>query len=140
MSTFEYSRNWERTKKRCKKVNCRCSQNPLHSGNIVVHHLKYSRSIPRRLLGILLFHNPFQKSVSGLEIIGWDIITVCAECHKNSYGRSRDRRSVHHSDVWIQRGGLGNRNILLMRMQLRMQFWIGAIVQIPFRILGMIGK
>ncbi|MFN6474444.1 MAG: hypothetical protein RMY36_032840 [Nostoc sp. SerVER01] len=64
-----------------------CTCNPMHGRAVYVHHVKYSRSPLRRLLGILLFHAP-RKSLSGCEIIGYDAFPVCENCHHNVYGRS----------------------------------------------------
>jgi hypothetical protein len=128
MSSFTYGDNWEKKKRFCKCLYNRCTQNPIHSGNIAIHHLKYKRSIPRRILGIFLLHNPFKASVSGLEIPGWDIVPVCSECHENAYGRSLSSRSVHCKGKWIQKGGLENRNTFITAWKLRIMFVFWAMI------------
>jgi hypothetical protein len=124
MTTFNYADNWNQTKAKTYKMVNRCTQNPLHNGKTVVHHLKYKRGLVRRFLGIFLLHNPFQVSVSGLEIPGWDIVPVCTCCHENSYGRSLNKKSVHGKGNWIQKGGLDNRNTVGKMWELRIKFLI----------------
>lgn len=137
MSTFTYAKNWESKKKICKNIYCKCTQNPIHSGTIAIHHLKYKRSIIRRIFGIALLHNPLQASVSGLEIPGWDIVPVCSECHENSYGRSLSSRSVHCKGKWIQKGGLENRNSFLTTWKLRIMFVIWASIFNLFKLVSL---
>lgn len=123
---FVYAGNWRSTCRRTYQLLPRCTQNPLHKA-AVIHHLKYRRSLLRRLLGILILHSP-KKSVSGLEICGWDCIPLCYACHENSYGRSLNRKSVHYSKVWIRRGGLNNHNVSWFKYKLRFQFLFWAIL------------
>jgi hypothetical protein len=123
---FVYADNWRLTCRRTYQLLPRCVCNPLHKA-VNIHHLKYKRSIPRRLLGMLLLHPP-RKSVSGFEIPGWDCVPVCEKCHENYYGRTVARHSVHCVDVWIQRGGLDNHNIWWFAWKLRIKFWIWALL------------
>jgi hypothetical protein len=125
-TTFEYADNWRITCRRTYQLLPRCTQNPLHKA-CYIHHLKYKRSLLRRILGIFLLHPPC-SSVSGFEIIGWDVVPLCHICHDNNYGRSHDRRSVHYVGVWRQYGGLDNHNVAWFRWKLRMQFWIWTVV------------
>lgn len=120
---FEYAPNWRAICQRTYKLQPRCTNNPFHGQADVVHHLKYKRSILRRVLGIFLLHSP-KASVSGFEIPGWDIVPVCDRCHNNHYGRSSDKRSVHHFSSWIQKGGLNNHQTCLKAWELRIKFWI----------------
>jgi hypothetical protein len=136
MSDFKYSEHWQDTKRTCKNIYCKCTQNPLHTGNIQIHHLKYTRSIPRRIAGICLLHNPLERSVSGYEIPGWDIVPLCEACHENNRGRGSTRRSVHHPSRWIQTGGLGNRNTFDTQFCLRTQFLFWALIFNLFKLIG----
>lgn len=126
-TTFEYADNWRSTCKRGLKLMPFCTCNPFHGRAVYVHHVKYSRSPLRRLLGIFLFHSP-RKSVSGCEIIGYDAFPVCENCHHNVYGRSDRPNSVHYTKVWIQLGGLDNHNISSFAWRLRIKFWFWVIV------------
>ena len=126
-TSFEYADNWDSTKKHTYNLVNHCTQNPMHKSKLVVHHLHYRRSFIRRLLGIFLLHNPFEASVSGYEIPGWDIVPVCSKCHENHYGRSLNKRSVHSHDNWIQVGGLDNRNRFWKMWELRFRFLILAL-------------
>jgi hypothetical protein len=124
-TTYNYPDNWVAIKKQTLRKVSRCVNNPAHRNRkLIVHHLKYKRSWLRRLLGVFLLHNPFQASVSGYEIPGWDIVTVCEHCHENSYGKSLNRNSVHYTKHWIQKGGLNNRQILSKAWELRIKFWL----------------
>jgi hypothetical protein len=124
-TTYNYPDNWVSIKKQTLRKVSRCVNNPTHKNRkLIVHHLKYKRSRLRRLLGIFLLHNPFQASVSGYEIPGWDIVPVCEHCHENSYGKSLNKSSVHYTKDWIQKGGLNNRQILSKTWELRLKFWI----------------
>lgn len=134
MTQFVYASNWRKTCIHTLTIMPRCVCNPVHKAS-VVHHLKYKRSLLRRLLGCILLHNPFQVSVSGYEITGWDIVPICCACHENSYGRSLNSQSVHYIKVWIQKGGLRNRNTYLMQAKLRFLFWFWVLLFIPFKIL-----
>lgn len=120
---FDYSPNWRMTCLRTYSLQPRCTNNPLHGEADVVHHLKYKRSIIRRILGLLLLHRPY-PSVSGFEIPGWDIVTVCDRCHMNYYGKSGDKRSLHHPSVWRKIGGIENRQTWRKTWELRIKFWI----------------
>lgn len=133
-TSFEYGKNWRQTCKVTLKLMPRCTCNPLHKASIV-HHLHYKRSLLRRLLEVFILRNPFNASVSGLEIPGWDIIPVCANCHDNHYGRSLDPRSVHYKKVWIQKGGLNNHNTMLFKIEMRIKFWLWVLLLFPFRII-----
>ncbi len=101
----------------------RCTNNPLHGKATIVHHLKYKRSIFRRVLGLLLIHSP-KASIAGFEIPGWDVVGVCARCHSNTYGRSSDKCSVHHKSVWLKPGGINNRQTFLKKWELRIKFFV----------------
>lgn len=125
-TTFEYSIGWRSICRRTYQILPRCTCNPLHKAS-AIHHVQYKRSPIRRILGMLLLHAP-HPSVSGLEIPGWDVFPVCAQCHDNYYGRSSDHRSVHYAKVWIQRGGLDNHNIVSFAWRLRIKFWVCAII------------
>lgn len=124
-TTFEYALNWKSTCNRTYQLLPRCTQNPLHGEAHCIHHIKYKRSWFRRILGMLLFHFP-KKSVSGLEIIGWDVVPLCYGCHFNAYGRTTARRSVHYVAVWRQLGALENHNVWWFAWKLRLQFWLWA--------------
>jgi hypothetical protein len=134
MSSFVYAKNWHKTCKKTVAILPLCTCNPLHKDKIVIHHLKYKRSLLRRFLGMFLLHNPLKVSVSGYEIPGWDVIPVCEKCHENSYGRSLSKRSVHNTSVWIQKGGLNNHNKLFFAMKLRLKFLIFGLLFLPFKI------
>ena len=123
---FVYADNWRATCRRTYQLLPRCTQNPFHKA-AVIHHLKYKRSLLRRILGILLLHPP-KKSVSGLEICGWDCLPLCLACHENHYGRSANPKSVHYTKVWVQRGGLDNHNVCWLQWKLRVQFWVWVIL------------
>ncbi|MBO3463675.1 hypothetical protein G7B40_040385 [Aetokthonos hydrillicola Thurmond2011] len=127
ITTFVYAENWRRTCAKTYQLLPRCTQNPLHGRAQVIHHLKYKRSFTRRILGIFLLHPP-KKSVSGLEIIGYDIIPLCNACHENSYGRTLNKKSVHYTGVWKQKGELNNHNVAWFAWKLRAQFWLWAIL------------
>jgi hypothetical protein len=129
---FEYASNWQNTRRKTLKLMPRCTCNPLHKASIV-HHLKYKRSLLRRLFGCFLLHNPFQASVSGYEILGWDIVPVCSSCHENSYGRSLNHKSVHYTKVWKQKGGLNNHNTFFFTWKMRFLFWIWISLLMPLR-------
>ena len=122
--SFYYHPAWYRKAEQCKSIQQWCTNNPFHGKANIVHHLKYKRSWLRRLLGIFLLHNPFQASVSGYEIPGWDIVPVCSRCHHNHYGRSSSPISLHNGNVWIQEGGLNNRQVWWKAWELRIKFLI----------------
>ncbi|WP_193200871.1 hypothetical protein [Nostoc sp. MG11] len=124
---FEYASNWSRTCRRVYRLQSRCTNNPLHGRATVVHHLHYRRSLLRRILEIFLLHFP-STSVSGYEIPGWDCVSLCSGCHENYYGRSSSRNSVHHPNVWVQFGGLNNHQKLIKATELRIKFWILALM------------
>jgi hypothetical protein len=126
ISTFVYADNWRRTRALTYKLLPRCTQNPFHKAT-VIHHLKYKRSFVRRVLGIFLLHPP-KKSVSSFEIPGWDCIPLCNVCHENSYGRTSNKKSVHYTGVWKQRGELDNHNVTWFAWKLRIQFWLWAFI------------
>jgi len=119
-NSFDYS-HWSSTKHRVYKLQPLCTNNFLHGKASVVHHLKYKRSPLRRLLEMLLLRFP-RKSVAGYEIPGWDVVTVCNRCHQNYMGRSEYKSSLHHSSVWIQKGGLDNHQSRLKMWELRIKF------------------
>lgn len=123
-ATFTYSPAWDTMRRRTLLMQPRCTVNPFHKAT-VVHHVKNKRSLPRRILGLLLLHPP-KKTVSGFEILGWDVVSVCEKCHQNHYGRGSLNASVHRTSVWIQRGGLDNANVWWFRWELRIRFWIIA--------------
>ncbi|MEH1779713.1 MAG: hypothetical protein V7L26_11470 [Nostoc sp.] len=129
ITKFEYAPNWGRICRCTHRLQHRCTQNPLHGKASIIHHLKYTRSPLRRIFGIFLLHFP-RRSVSGFEIPGWDIVTVCDCCHSNYYGRSSDKRSVHHPSVWRQTGGINNRQTWGKTWELRIKFWLLAIFRI----------
>jgi 5-methylcytosine-specific restriction endonuclease McrA len=128
-STYTYPENWYSTKQKTLKIVDCCCNNPIHKGSLVMHHLKYRRSLIRRLLGIFLLHDPFKVSVSGLEIPGWDIVPVCERCHDNHYGRSKFESSVHHRKHWLQRGGLDNQQRFFKMVELRLKFLFLSFVK-----------
>lgn len=130
---FEYAGNWKRTCKNALKILPRCTCNPLHKAS-VVHHLKYRRSLLRRVLGLFLLHAP-KKSVSGLEIIGWDCIPVCTNCHQNVYGSSFNPCSVHYIKKWKQeKVALNNHNVWWFALELRIKFWLWTLVYSIFKL------
>jgi hypothetical protein len=124
---FEYASNWSITCRRVCRLQPRCTNNPFHGRATVVHHLHYRRSLLRRILGIFLLHFP-SVSVSGYEIPGWDCVGVCSCCHENYYGRSSNHNSVHHRNVWVQFGGLNNHQTWIKATELRIKFWILALM------------
>ncbi len=123
ITKFKYASNWGRISRCACRIQPRCTNNPLHGRATIVHHLKYKRSLLRRILGMFLLHSP-KRSVAGFEIPGWDIVTVCVDCHHNGYGRTRDTRSVHHPSVWKQVGGINNHQTSFKAWELRIKFWI----------------
>lgn len=120
-TTFTYSPDWDTIRRRTLRLQPRCTVNPMHKATIV-HHVKNKRSLIRRIIGLLLLHPP-KKTVSGFEISGWDVVSVCEKCHQNHYGRGSHHASVHHPSVWVQRGGLDNSNVWWFRIELRIRFW-----------------
>jgi len=100
-----------------------CTNNPFHGDAQIVHHLHYRRSLLRRTLGLLLLNLPV-KSISGFEIPGFDIVPICKECHQNSYGTSKSRRSLHYHKIWIQRGGIDNHQHWFTAWRLRINYFI----------------
>lgn len=125
---FEYHPNWMITVRKTHRLQPMCTNNPFHGKATVVHHLKYRRSLLRRILGMFLLHKPV-KSVSGHEIPGWDVVTVCEYCHANSYGYGLHGRSLHHKSVWIKSGErYGNRQVWWKAWELRLKFWCLATV------------
>lgn len=128
---FEYASNWRST---CRKVHWLmpfCTCNPMHGRGVYIHHTKYRRGPLRRILGLLLFHAP-KKSVSGVEIVGYDVFPLCEACHRNAYGRSTDPNSVHYTGEdnpkWIQLGGLDSHNTDCFAWRLRLKFWFWVTV------------
>lgn len=124
---FEYSKNWQSICKKGLRLMPFCTCNPMHDRAVIVHHVKYKRSLIRRILGMLLFHFP-RKTVSGREIIGYDAFPLCEKCHHNGYGRSSHPNSVHYTKVWRQLGGLNSHNIPTFAWCLRFKFWFWVIV------------
>ncbi|MCC5619206.1 hypothetical protein LC605_29845 [Nostoc sp. CHAB 5836] len=129
LTRFEYASNWSITCRRVYKLQPHCTNNPWHGRATVVHHLKYKRSLLRRILGIFLLHFP-RASVSGYEIPGWDCVGVCNSCHENYYGRSSSRTSVHYHQVWVQKGGLDNHQTFIKATLLRIKFCLLALTRI----------
>jgi hypothetical protein len=121
---FQYHPNWYSKAQKTKRIQKWCTNNPYHNHATIVHHLHYKRSLLRRVLGMFLLHNPFQVSISGYEIPGWDIVPVCEVCHDNHYGRSSSPISLHNGHLWVQRGGLGNYQVWWKACQLRFNFFI----------------
>ncbi len=122
---FEYANNWPRTCERTRALLPRCTVNPLLPAQCV-HHLKYKRSLLRRILGWILFRHPLEKSVSGYEIPGWDCVTVSNHNHHNHYGRSNKPNSVHYSGVWVKHQGhpIDNHQVWWKAWELRLRFWV----------------
>ncbi len=137
MAEYQYPRNWKRKCRNTLSIMPRCCCNPLHQAS-VVHHVKYKRCLPRRLGGIFLFHNPFQISVSGYEIPGWDVVPVCEHCHSNGWGRSLNPDSVHYSANWLQKSGLNSRNTYKKMWRLRFNFWLCFTVMAPVRLVFLV--
>lgn len=137
---FDYSDNWEEICLKAKAINPRCTINPFLPAQ-VVHHLKYTRSWLRRILGYLFLGHDFGASVSGYEIPGWDCITVSKHNHHNHYGRSSRRHSVHYTGraseeggtkkdaVWVQHRNhpIDNHQTRCKMWELRLRFWIVAL-------------
>jgi hypothetical protein len=125
---FQYA-NWSSTAAKTKRLQPFCSNNPFHGRASTVHHLKYRRSLFRRILGLFLLHKPC-KSVAGREIPGYDVVTVCDHCHANNYGHGLHGRSLHHKSVWIKvkLNTLNNHQIWWKAWELRIKFWVIAIV------------
>lgn len=92
---MEYASNWEETKRRVYRKTRRCCWCFFQAAK-VVHHVKYTRSLPRRLLG-LARGSDFDKSNVGYEIPGWDVFGLCDRCHENAYGRSLNPSSLHYT-------------------------------------------
>lgn len=132
-TSFQYSLQWRSKCRRTYQLFPRCICNPFHKAT-AVHHIQYKRSFLRRILGLLLLHSP-RRSLSGLEIPGWDIVPVCNYCHTNNYGRSLNKNSVHYVKVWKQLGGLNNHNTFLFAWKLRIKFWILAIFYNAIKVL-----
>ena len=120
---FKYSENWHSKAKHTTKMQPLCTNNPFHGEAHIVHHIHYRRSLLRRTLGLLLLNLP-TKSISGFEIPGFDIVPICKECHQNSYGISKSRRSLHYHKIWIQRGGLDNHQHWFTAWRLRINYFI----------------
>lgn len=142
VKSFQYAANWTSTAARTHRLQPLCTNNPLHGKATVVHHLKYRRSLVRRILGLFLLHSPC-KSVSGREIPGYDVVTVCDHCHANAYGHGLHKRSLHHKSVWIKYkstegsyDGLGNRQIFWKCWELRVKFWVLVLINTIKRILN----
>lgn len=127
--TFEYSESWAGTSRKARQLNPRCCVNPLLKAD-VTHHLKYTRSKLRRLLGYLFLGHDFGASVAGYEIVGWDVVTVSSRHHDNYYGKSSDRRSVHYFKVWVQHQGasIDNHQTTLKAFELRLRFWLIVLI------------
>lgn len=121
---FKYHPNWPTKAKKTRRIQPWCANNPFHTHATIVHHLHYKRSLLRRLLGIFLLHNPFDVSVAGYEIPGWDIVPVCEVCHENYYGRSMNPSSLHNTRLWVQKGGLNNHQVWWKAYHLRFNFFI----------------
>ena len=158
ITKFQYASNWDMTCKRTHKLQPKCTNNSSHGYASIVHHLKYKISLIRRawyalrlvfhcFIGIAaLFINRktaikhFDKVLllakcvafgwlSGVEIPGWDCVTVCHQCHENSYGRSNNRDSVHYYKHWIQKGGIENHQVARKAWELRLRFWLLVIIR-----------
>lgn len=125
-TTFQYSDNWHTKAKLTTYLlpRCVCCMKPAQA----VHHMKYRRSIPRRILGLFLLHNP-HSSVSGYEIPLWDVIPVCHRHHDNHYGISNNPHSVHYHKIYKQRGGLNNGNTPIFTWRMR----TNALIMLFFR-------
>ncbi|MFN6475295.1 hypothetical protein [Nostoc sp. DedQUE07] len=124
---FEYASNWRSYCNAGLRLMPFCTCNPMHGKAVTVHHVKYKRSFLRRILGMFLFHSP-KKSVSGREIVGYDVFPLCENCHRNSYGKSSYPGSVHYTKVWRQLGGLNSHNVPSLAWSLRFKFWFLVIV------------
>lgn len=127
----EYAPNWQSKRRQTFAICDRCSMQPWRKAK-VVHHLKYTRSRPRRLIEWLLFRHDWNESNIGYEIPGWDIVGVSEHCHENYYGASDKLYSVHftgdkHTDpYWIKDGGLYNHQCHALALRLRVTFWAMA--------------
>ena len=101
---MEYASNWESKKRRIYAQTRRCCWCFVSPASIV-HHVKYTRSPGRRVVG-LLFKQDFDRSNVGYEIGGWDVFPVCDRCHENSYGASQSPHSLHYTGTpnpkWIK--------------------------------------
>ena len=155
---FEYANNWNLTCRRTHRLQPKCTNNPLHGYAQIVHHLKYKISFLRRSWYAvkLIFHcfmgivtllinrksaiKHFEQVsilakcvalgwVSGVEIPGWDCVTVCQQCHENSYGRSNNPDSVHYYKHWTQRGGIRNHQAAFKAWSLRIKFLVLVIIR-----------
>lgn len=155
---FQYATNWHLTCRRTHRLQPKCTNNPLHGYAKIVHHLKYKIGFLRRTWYAvkLVFHccmgiatllinrkaaiKHFEQVsilakcvalswVSGVEIPGWDCVTVCQQCHENSYGRSNNPESVHYYKHWIQTGGIENHQAALKAWSLRIKFWVLVIIR-----------
>lgn len=96
----------------------------------IVHHLKYTRSKPRRLVEWLWFGYDFRRSNLGYEIPGWDIVPISEHCHQQEAGSSCFQYSVHFTGnentdpYWIKAGGgIENHQALAIALRLRLTFW-----------------
>jgi hypothetical protein len=120
---FKYSNNWHSKARHTTKMQPLCTNNPFHGDAHIVHHIHYRRSLPRRILGLLLLNLPV-KSIAGFEIPGFDIVPVCRECHQNCYGISQSSRSLHYHKIWIQRDGLDNHQHWFTAWRLRLSYLV----------------
>lgn len=123
VTTYKYPANWKSICSSTYRLNSRCVVNPLRRADCI-HHLKYKRSMLRRMLGFLILGHTYEQSVSGYEIPGWDVVSVSSHNHQNGYGRSKNPNSVHYTKIWVQLGGLHSRNTFLFAWKLRLSFWI----------------
>lgn len=121
--SFKYAKNWNKKARYTIKIQPLCSNNPFHGKAEIVHHLHYRRSLLRRLLGVFLLNVP-NKSISGYEIPGFDVVSICKNCHKNNYGKSKNNQSLHNSRVWVQQGGLDNHQRFFTAWRLRLNYFI----------------
>lgn len=125
---MEYAPNWDETKDRVKAKTRRCCMRPWLSMRDV-HHVKYRRSLPRRILGKVFRGNDLSPSNIGYEWIGWDVFPISEKCHHNIYGRSLNRCSVHYTGDnphWIQdrHDQINNHNVAWLKWRLRITWLI----------------
>jgi len=100
MTDFKYADSWNTKAKLTLKILPRCVK-CLNKASIV-HHLHYSRSPLRRVLGLLILHSP-KESIAGYEIPLFDLVPLCSNCHENAWGLSSNSKSVHYTKRWVQK-------------------------------------
>lgn len=137
---FEYAENWGAIALYTRWLLPRCTVNPFLPAQCV-HHLKYKRSLLRRILSWLFFRHSLGKSVAGYEIPGWDCIPVSDHNHHNHYGLSGKPHSVHYSKVWRQHQGrpINNYQVAWKAWELRLRFWVLVLLWHQWKVLMLIG-